>query len=112
MPSPHDRDLLVCDEVTSALDTSVQASVLELIDELRADLGLALLFISHDLGVVASVADRILVLESGIACEQGPAEDVLANPAHPYTQTLLAAAPSLSAALAESEPAQNPAGTS
>jgi peptide/nickel transport system ATP-binding protein len=96
-------ELLVCDEITSALDTSVQASVLELIEELRADLGLALLFISHDLGVVASVADRVVVLERGIACEHGAAVDVLTSPSHPYTQKLLGAAPSLSAALAAGE---------
>jgi peptide/nickel transport system ATP-binding protein len=86
-------DLLVCDEITSALDVSVQAAVLDLLGELRRDLGLALLFISHDLGVVASVADRVLVLERGNTCEHGPTRDLLARPRHEYTRTLLEAAP-------------------
>ncbi|MDX6487173.1 MAG: peptide/nickel transport system ATP-binding protein ddpF, partial [Gaiellaceae bacterium] len=88
-------DLVVCDEITSALDVSVQAAVLELLAELRAELGLALLLITHDLGVVASVADRVLVLEGGVVCEQGPVLGLLSAPEHPYTQRLVAAAPSL-----------------
>jgi peptide/nickel transport system ATP-binding protein len=94
-------DLVVCDEVTSALDVSVQAAVLELLSELRSELGLALLFISHDLGVVASVADRVLVLESGQVREEGTMTAVLGNPAHGYTKRLLAAAPRLPTASAE-----------
>ena len=86
-------DVLVCDEVTSALDVSVQAAVLEALAELRDDLGVALLFITHDLGVVSGVADRVLVLESGRICESGPTERVLRSPEHPYTQRLVAAAP-------------------
>jgi peptide/nickel transport system ATP-binding protein len=88
-------DLVVCDEVTSALDVSVQAAVLELLAELRAELGLALLLITHDLGVVASVADRVLVLEGGVVCEQGPVLPLLSHPEHEYTRRLVAAAPSL-----------------
>ena len=79
-------DLLVCDEITSALDVSVQAAVLELLAGLGSELGLALLFISHDLGVVASVADRVLVLERGLVCEQGSVEDVLTRPEHDVHQ--------------------------
>jgi peptide/nickel transport system ATP-binding protein len=90
-----DPDLIVCDEITSALDVSVQAAVLELLAELRAELGLALLLITHDLGVVASVADRVLVLENGLVCEQGPVLTLLSHPEHEYTQRLVAAAPSL-----------------
>ncbi|MDX6552694.1 MAG: peptide/nickel transport system ATP-binding protein ddpF [Gaiellales bacterium] len=87
--------VLVCDEVTSALDVSVQAAVLELLAELRHQLGLAVLFITHDLGVVASIADRLLVLEHGVVCEEGPVAQVLTAPAQPYTQNLVASAPSL-----------------
>ena len=86
-------DLLVCDEITSALDVSVQAAVLELLAELRVELGLALLLITHDLGVVASVADRVLVLERGVVRESGRVDHVLAEPEHEYTRTLLEAAP-------------------
>jgi peptide/nickel transport system ATP-binding protein len=86
-------DLLVCDEITSALDVSVQAAVLDLLGELRNDLGLAILFISHDLGVVASVADRVLVLENGTACEKGPTERILKYLQQHYTRVLLEAAP-------------------
>jgi peptide/nickel transport system ATP-binding protein len=88
-------EILVCDEVTSALDVSVQAAVLELLQELRADLGLSLLFITHDLGVVATIADRVLVLEHGRLRESGPADRVLRAPEDPYTRRLLAAAPRL-----------------
>jgi peptide/nickel transport system ATP-binding protein len=87
--------LLVCDEITSALDVSVQATVLELLRELQADLGLSLLFISHDLGVVASVAERVLVLEDGQIREQGTMARVLQQPSDDYTRRLLDAAPRL-----------------
>jgi peptide/nickel transport system ATP-binding protein len=92
-------EIMVCDEITSALDVSVQAVVLELLRDLRRDLGVAVIFITHDLGVVATVAERVLVLEKGVFCEEGRTADVLTNPQHPYTQRLLAAAPSLSAAI-------------
>ena len=88
-------ELLVCDEITSALDVSVQAAVLELLQELRSDLGLSLLFISHDLAVVGTVADDVLVLESGRVRETGPTQRVLSNPQDDYTRRLLDAAPSL-----------------
>jgi peptide/nickel transport system ATP-binding protein len=93
-------DVLVCDEITSALDVSVQAAVLELLGELRAELGLALLFISHVLGVVASVADRVLVLERGIVRETAPVDELLAMPSHAYTRRLIEAAPRLPVAAA------------
>jgi peptide/nickel transport system ATP-binding protein len=92
-------ELIVCDEITSALDVSVQAAVLRLLGQLRSELGLALLFITHDLGVVASVAERVLVLERGELVETGDTLAVLRHPRHAYTQRLLAAAPSLHEAL-------------
>jgi peptide/nickel transport system ATP-binding protein len=90
-------DLLICDEVTSALDVSVQAAVLELLAELRKDLALSMLFISHDLGVVATISDRVLVLNQGRACEQGPVRSVIQKPKDDYTRRLIAAAPRLDA---------------
>jgi peptide/nickel transport system ATP-binding protein len=92
-------ELLICDEITSALDVSVQAAVLELLDDLRKTLRLGLLFITHDLGVVAAIADRVLVLEHGLVCEQSSTVDLLGAPVHPYTRRLLESAPSLTAAL-------------
>jgi peptide/nickel transport system ATP-binding protein len=89
--------VLVCDEVTSALDVSIQAAVLDLLAELRRELQLSLLFISHDLGVVASVADRVLVLELGLICEEGAVRSVLSSPKSPYTVRLVTAAPSIAA---------------
>ena len=88
-------EVLVCDEVTSALDVSVQAAVVDLLAELQRTLGLGLLFITHDLGVVASIANRVIVLSRGEVCESGPVERVLKSPGHPYTALLLDAAPSL-----------------
>ena len=85
----------MCDEVTSALDVSVQAAVVDLLAELQRTLGLGLLFITHDLGVVASIANRVIVLSRGEVCESGPVERVLKSPGHPYTALLLDAAPSL-----------------
>ena len=87
--------LLVCDEVTSALDVSVQAAALDLLGELQRELGLAMLFITHDLGVVASIADTVLVLEHGVVREHGDVRRVLEAPAEDYTRRLLEAAPSL-----------------
>jgi peptide/nickel transport system ATP-binding protein len=88
-------DLLICDEVTSALDVSIQAAILDLLAELQSDLRLTMLFVTHDLGVVASVADRVLVLDRGSVCEEGRVSDILSSPTHEYTQELLESAPRL-----------------
>jgi peptide/nickel transport system ATP-binding protein len=88
-------DLLVCDEVTSALDVSVQAAVLELLTELQRQLHLSMLFITHNLGVVACVSDSVLVMDRGALCESGAVQDVLTTPSDDYTRRLLGAAPCL-----------------
>ncbi|MFI6551391.1 ABC transporter ATP-binding protein [Streptomyces prunicolor] len=89
-------ELILCDEVTSALDVSVQAAVLAVLAELRDELGLSLLFITHDFGVVSALAERTVVLKNGVICEQGSTRQLLSSPAHEYTRRLLAQAPSLS----------------
>ncbi len=89
--------LIVCDEPTSALDVSVQAQVLNLMRELQQQLGLAYLFITHNISVVEYLADDIAVMYLGRIVEYGPAQAVLKTPQHPYTQALLAAAPRIAA---------------
>jgi len=88
-------DVLVCDEVTSALDVAVQASVLELLGELRLSHGMALVFVTHDLAVVRTIADHVLVMSQGQVREFEPAGSLFESPRHEYTRSLLAATPDL-----------------
>ena len=88
-------DLLIADEPTTALDVTTQAEILALMRELQAETGMALLFITHDMGVVADIADRVVVLKSGECVEQGPVAGIFARPAAPYTRRLMAATPRL-----------------
>ncbi len=85
--------LLIADEPTTALDVTIQAQILALLRDLQARLGLALILITHDLGVVAEIADRVLVMYAGRVVEAGPVDNVLRSPRHPYTQGLLHARP-------------------
>lgn len=100
--------ILILDEPVSALDVSVQAQVLNLLSDLKARLGLTYVFISHDLGVVEAVSDRIAVLYFGSLVETGPAERVFARPRHPYTRMLLNAAPLVGRPLASTPSGELP----
>ena len=86
-------DLLIADEPTTALDVTIQAQILELLAELKAAEGLSMLFISHDLNIVRRIADRVCVMKDGLIVEQGPVDQIFANPQHEYTRTLMAAEP-------------------
>ena len=90
-----DPDILICDEPTTALDVTIQAQILELINKLKYERQLSIIFITHDLGVVANMADRIAVMYAGKIVEYGTAEDVFYDPRHPYTWALLASMPDL-----------------
>jgi peptide/nickel transport system ATP-binding protein len=87
--------LIIADEPTTALDVTTQAQILRLLKELQARHGTAIMFITHDFGVVAEIADRVAVMRQGVLVEQGPVEDVLMHPQHDYTRALIAAVPSL-----------------
>jgi microcin C transport system ATP-binding protein len=89
----NEPDLLIADEPTTALDVTVQAQILALLADIRARLGMSLLFITHDLGIVRRIADRVCVMNGGKIVEHGPVEQVFTAPKHPYTRALLAAEP-------------------
>jgi len=93
MALANEPDLLIADEPTTALDVTVQAQILALLAEIRTRLGMSLLFITHDLGIVRRIAERVCVMKSGEIVEQGPVEQVFNAPKHPYTRDLLAAEP-------------------
>src|SRR6516164_2628113 len=93
MALANEPDLLIADEPTTALDVTVQAQILALLAEIRSRLGMSLLFITHDLGIVRRIADRVCVMNGGKIVEQGAVEDVFSAPKHPYTKALLAAEP-------------------
>jgi len=86
-------ELLIADEPTTALDVTVQAQILELLADLKAETGSGMVFITHDLAVVSQVAEQLLVMKEGVVVERGPIEEVFSGPRHPYTRALLAALP-------------------
>ena len=90
-----DPEILICDEPTTALDVTVQAKILELINEIKKERNLSVIFITHDLGVVANMADRVNVMYAGKVVETGTAEEIFFEPAHPYTWALLGSMPDL-----------------
>ena len=91
-----DPDVLIADEPTTALDVTIQAQILELVKELRQKLGMAIIWITHDLGVIAGIADRVMVMYGGQIVEQAPVRELFANPQHPYTRALLQTIPRIS----------------
>jgi oligopeptide transport system ATP-binding protein len=90
-----DPKVLIADEPTTALDVTIQAQILELVRGLRARLGMGIVWITHDLALVAGIADRVMVMYAGLIVEHGPVAEIFANPQHPYTRALLGAVPSV-----------------
>ncbi|WP_372839233.1 ABC transporter ATP-binding protein [Phaeovulum sp.] len=95
-----DPKVLIADEPTTALDVTIQAQILELVRELRHKLGMAIVWITHDLGVIAGIADRVIVMYGGQIVEQAPVKELFAHPRHPYTRALLKTVPSVRGARA------------
>jgi glutathione transport system ATP-binding protein len=100
--------LLIADEPTTALDVTIQAQILRLIRQLQGEMGMAVMFITHDMGVVAEVADRVVVMYQGRKVEEGPTEQIFAAPQHPYTKALLSAVPKLGSLQGQKLPARFP----
>ncbi|NLT43830.1 MAG: ABC transporter ATP-binding protein [Anaerolineae bacterium] len=96
-----DPQLLIADEPTTALDVTIQAQIIELVKRLRDDLGMAVIWITHDLGIVAGLADRVIVMYAGYIIESSPVKELYANPRHPYTVGLLRSVPRLDAVRAQ-----------
>ncbi|WP_420408399.1 ABC transporter ATP-binding protein [Hoeflea sp.] len=96
-----DPKVLIADEPTTALDVTIQAQIIELIKELRQKLGMAIIWITHDLGVIAGIADRVMVMYAGQVVEKGPVSEIFEDPQHPYTQALLKTVPAVRGARAE-----------
>jgi peptide/nickel transport system ATP-binding protein/oligopeptide transport system ATP-binding protein len=90
-----DPDVLIADEPTTALDVTIQAQILELVKDLRRKLGMAIIWITHDLGVIAGIADRVMVMYGGQVVEHAPVRELFANPQHPYTRALLQTIPKI-----------------
>ncbi len=96
-----DPEVLIADEPTTALDVTIQAQILELVKELRRKLGMAIIWITHDLGVIAGIADRVMVMYAGQVVEEAPVKELFTNPQHPYTRALLQTVPSVRGKRAE-----------
>ena len=114
-----DPELLIADEPTTALDVTIQAQIVDLVKDLRRKLGMSVVWITHDLALIAGLADRIVVLYAGTVVEDAPVDDLFAAPAHPYTKGLLASIPRIGAAETDRlssiagtppEPGRRPAG--
>ena len=95
MALANDPDIIIADEPTTALDVTIQAEVLKLLKDLRREHGMALLFITHDFGVVSELCDRVMVMYAGRIVETGRTQEVLRDPRHPYTRRLMACVPEL-----------------
>ncbi len=96
-----DPEVLIADEPTTALDVTIQAQIIELVKELRLKLGMAIIWITHDLGVIAGIADRVMVMYGGQVVEMAPVDELFRNPQHPYTRALLKTVPSVRGKRAE-----------
>ena len=103
-----DPALLLADEPTTALDVTIQAQILDLLRRLQKDLGMSIVFITHDLGVVAEFATHVVVMYAGKVVEKGTAEQIFASPLHPYTRGLLASVPPLGASRGDGKPRRLP----